>query len=447
MFASRSFSLLILLTLVIPFAASASFSDVLDDAPFAPHIAALADRGIVRGNPDGTFRPDATINRAELLTLLYRATERTPAESMAGCFKDIGRGSWYESIVCDASAQGFVSGYPDRTFRPQQSVNRIEALKMLHTVFGFDHPESMPPALGASFEDIDLSAWYAPYLASAYMRQVIPVSGQEGPMFQPGALLMRGEAAAYIAQALQLVLPDQPSSASSSQSSAQSSSSLSQTVENAVGADVIDESFPFQDTGTFHGRTTHVIRFTITQASIGEVKTTVDSGMGKTGLTCRLFRMGGKDGFSNEYYFGYVVGNVCVIRIALQPADYQLEVRPMQENASYIIDGITVIGDGNDGFSEARSIGIGKNVSGIIEEDDIADWYTFTLNRPQTLRVELAEESGNSCIVYAMDDVDLFGFSTPQCNATFEYPRGTYVIGVQRRDARSGALTYNIGLR
>jgi len=438
---------MVLALLMIAPAQAALFSDVPADFPFAPHIEALAQRTIVRGNPDRTFRPASAVNRAEMLTLLYRATERSPVDTETGCFKDVERGSWYETVVCDAALQGYVSGYPDKTFRPEQSVNRMEALKMLHTVLGFDHPTDIPPAIGARYADIDLSAWYAPYVASAFLRRVIPIAGQEGPHFEPGLPLTRGEAAAYIAHALQVPLPDGQTDESSAASEGTSTSSVTGQSSSGPSTGTAELSFPFRDAGTFIGRTARIIRFTLRRPVVTELRATVEPGRGKPGLTCRLFRMGGSTDFSSEYYRGYVAGNVCVIRASLDASDYQLEIRPNEENASFEITGTTVSGDGNDGFREARAIGVGASQSGVIEAEDIADWYAFTLNRPQTLTVKMAEESDVSCIVYAMEDVDLFGFVEPRCDSAYDYPRGRYVIGVQRKDGRDGVRTYGIGLR
>ncbi len=445
MTAARSVSLFVALLLAGPVAAQ-EFSDVPSDHAFAFHVRALAAREIVRGNPDGTYHPAGVINRAEMLTLLYRAAGRTPDAEARGCFDDVAGGSWYEPVVCDAVAAGFVSGYPDRTFRPQQTVNRMEALKMIHTVLQLPLPDAIPPGVTLRYDDLDDRAWYLPYVAGAFRRGIIPIAGQEGPQLLPGQPLARGEAAAYLANALGLtvVIPvtegNVSSSASSSISTASAPSGGAATSVATSAFSTIDTSFPFT------AQSAHVVRFTIREPVTGELRATVDPGRGKPGLTCRLFRMEAESGFSTEYYLGQVTGNDCVLRAALIASAYQLEVRPAEQGAPFTVDGNIVTGDGNDGFSEAVTLSLRKTRTGILEDGDIADWYTFRLDRPQSLTVE-ADGSGTECMVYALEDVDLFGFAGPSCNMLYDYPRGTYVIGLRRRDARAGRLTFSLGLR
>ena len=118
-------------------AQAATFQDVPDGHEFQVPIESLAGSGFIKGNPDGRYYPDNHVNRAEMLTMLYRTMNIAPQPSGKSCFPDVETGAWYESVVCDAVGRQYVSGYPDGLFRPADSVSRAEALKMIHTVFEF----------------------------------------------------------------------------------------------------------------------------------------------------------------------------------------------------------------------------------------------------------------------------------------------------------------------
>jgi hypothetical protein len=91
----------------------------------------LYNEGIVGGYPDGTFKPSNTVNRAELLKILIAGMEvDLDAGGYANCFPDV-KDEWFAKYVCYAKEQEWIGGYPDGTFRPADTVNKVEALKML----------------------------------------------------------------------------------------------------------------------------------------------------------------------------------------------------------------------------------------------------------------------------------------------------------------------------
>ncbi|MDA0376137.1 MAG: S-layer homology domain-containing protein [bacterium] len=91
------------------------------------------DMGIVDGYDDGTFKPDAPINRAEALKMLFVASKLKPFDEsdFSGRFSDVRKGDWFEPHVSNALSYEFVEGYEDRTFRPGQSITRAEASKIV----------------------------------------------------------------------------------------------------------------------------------------------------------------------------------------------------------------------------------------------------------------------------------------------------------------------------
>ncbi len=149
-------------------AGAQSFSDVRVDHPNADAIAYVKAQGIVEGYADGTFRPDQTINRAEFVKILVHGNESLyfPANCREEkSFTDVSLSAWYSDDVCKASRNGYIMGYPDNTFRPAQNINFVEAAKIL--VIAFDLP--LP------FEE-ESNPWYQFPVEALQDENAIPMS-------------------------------------------------------------------------------------------------------------------------------------------------------------------------------------------------------------------------------------------------------------------------------
>jgi hypothetical protein len=115
---------------------------------------------VLKGYPDGTFRPNAPITRAEfaaIATRFYAAAGKTFASD---AFRDIA-GSWARNDINYASSLGIVSGYPDGTFRPQNNITRAETVKIMNSVLerSPDKDHLLSDMLKWS-DNSDVSAWY-----------------------------------------------------------------------------------------------------------------------------------------------------------------------------------------------------------------------------------------------------------------------------------------------
>ncbi|MBE9008657.1 S-layer homology domain-containing protein [Pseudanabaenaceae cyanobacterium LEGE 13415] len=112
--------------------AGATFPDV-QNYWAQPFITALAERNILAGYPDGTFRPEKPIERDEFAAILQAAFNQPPERQLSSgsVFRDIPQGYWAESQIKEAYEMGFISGYPGGTFRPRQPVTKTEALVSL----------------------------------------------------------------------------------------------------------------------------------------------------------------------------------------------------------------------------------------------------------------------------------------------------------------------------
>ncbi|MBI5155766.1 S-layer homology domain-containing protein, partial [Candidatus Peregrinibacteria bacterium] len=123
--------------------AKTPFSDVAalrphesEDRTFRRRVVATAvSEEIVEGFTDGTFRPDAAVTRAEALKMLLKATRLTPLpdEVTPITFGDVAADVWFRKVVEDAFSLALIEGYGDGTFRPDASITRSEAAKIIFT--------------------------------------------------------------------------------------------------------------------------------------------------------------------------------------------------------------------------------------------------------------------------------------------------------------------------
>lgn len=172
-------------------------TDVAQSHPNYRAIALMVKNEIIKGYPDGTFKSDQTVNRAELMKMVSLAYVTFTPGAMASmiegttlypldatifddpkyvnCFSDV-KDEWFARYICYAKEQGWVEGYPDGTFKPGQAVNRIEAMKIILNAMLPDG--EWPTPIDAEKElpmpsDADMSQWYAPYLRFSIVKELI----------------------------------------------------------------------------------------------------------------------------------------------------------------------------------------------------------------------------------------------------------------------------------
>lgn len=155
--------------LCMPIVASAAFVDVPVTDESSRAIEYVQSIGVVQGYDDGRFRPSFPINRAELLKVLVAAKGIEPdSAKYARCFPDV-TDQWYASYVCYAKSRGWIQGYPDGTFGPEKQVLFVEALKMLVNVR--EYP--LAPDKESDLRGVDASTWFAPYLTTSLLLDVV----------------------------------------------------------------------------------------------------------------------------------------------------------------------------------------------------------------------------------------------------------------------------------
>ena len=110
-----------------------SFSDVPADAWYAEAVNTLASLGMINGYPDGTFRPDAPITRAEFCVIAL-AFAYEP-EDFDCDFRDVSTRDWFYDYVAQATSYGWISG-SDRSFRPNECITRAEVSVIVNNMLG-----------------------------------------------------------------------------------------------------------------------------------------------------------------------------------------------------------------------------------------------------------------------------------------------------------------------
>jgi len=194
----------LLVGLMVPLVSYAQFfGDVPSYHQYADAIEDLAYQGVISGYPDGTFKPDQTINRAEFVKIIVESqfsdldietclADHTMPTWAYVYFDDVPYQSWFSKYICVAATHGIVAGYPDGTFHPSQPINFAEALKILlesaqvdvRTVRFAEHPLLY----------VKSSDWFSRYFIYAHNKALI----NPQKFYHPGQLVTRGEMADLI---------------------------------------------------------------------------------------------------------------------------------------------------------------------------------------------------------------------------------------------------------
>lgn len=169
-----SSALLLVAFLFVPVQAMemAGFSDVPSNHPNYTAIMDLRQRGVISGYPDGTFKPDQSVNRVEALKIILNSADIEAAGSTVKAnFSDTASDQWYGLFLNKAVELKIVAGYPDGTFKPTQTVNLVENLKMLLNA----HGENMSSIVVNSdpFADASKTEWFAKFVQYAKDKKLI----------------------------------------------------------------------------------------------------------------------------------------------------------------------------------------------------------------------------------------------------------------------------------
>ncbi|NJL45372.1 MAG: S-layer homology domain-containing protein [Leptolyngbyaceae cyanobacterium SM2_3_12] len=176
-------------------------SDVPPDYWAYPFIKPMFDQGYLPDFPSGQFQPDKPLTRAELASLINQAFVADPVEREPLNFSDVPSTYWAAEAIDQAVALGFMSGYPEGDFRPDQAVPRYEVLVSLATGLNLPLPTAPESSL-QQFGDFNaLPDWAEGKVAAAAENSLI-VNHPNPAQLQPAQTATRAEIVAMIHQAL-----------------------------------------------------------------------------------------------------------------------------------------------------------------------------------------------------------------------------------------------------
>lgn len=113
------------------------FKDVAPDRWSAQFIAALKDKKIIEGYEDGSFKPSRNVTRAEFATMVFKNMSLKNESLTASDIADV-KNHWSEKMVANLVSMGIISGYPDHTFKPDQTITRGEAAAVIYKAMDYE---------------------------------------------------------------------------------------------------------------------------------------------------------------------------------------------------------------------------------------------------------------------------------------------------------------------
>jgi Leucine-rich repeat (LRR) protein len=170
------------------------FPDVTETHRFYEEIQYLTGNGIITGFPDGSFRPNETVTRAQAAIMIGRALD-LDGELRPTIFEDVGSSSKASGFIASATEKGIITGFTDGTFRPGEPVTRGQMAIFLSRAF----------ELKEESQDVfpDVSEQSSSYI---HVRRILAegiTTGYPDGTFRPYAVLIRGDFSAFMARALE----------------------------------------------------------------------------------------------------------------------------------------------------------------------------------------------------------------------------------------------------
>jgi hypothetical protein len=203
---NRKFYLIFLVTLAlmaffsIQVQAQVSLSDISDNWAAKP-IRTLADKGIIDGYPDGTFKPEQPITRAEFAKLIAKTFHYQPGNQ--GYFPDT-IGNWAKTYISSVAAHKVMNAFSDGKFKPEERLSRAQMANMLARIVQLGKPEEKYDNWQASFSDVPANNWAYQKIEIINRLELFPPSFKSE--FHPEQAVTRAESAWMIEAAGNLVI-------------------------------------------------------------------------------------------------------------------------------------------------------------------------------------------------------------------------------------------------
>lgn len=152
-----------------------AFSDVPESHPNFKAIQYLKKEGVIGGYGDGTFKPDRTVTRAEALKIALNGAgfNTNGYQNQASTFTDVDTTHSLHQYINYAKANNIVGGYPDGTYKPNLTVTRGEAAKILINISGINPPQPTSDP----YSDVPMNLELAKYISYVQTKNLLDVTG------------------------------------------------------------------------------------------------------------------------------------------------------------------------------------------------------------------------------------------------------------------------------
>jgi parallel beta-helix repeat protein len=185
-------------TVTPPTGGAVTFRDVPAGYWAKDYIEALAAQNIIAGFPDGNFKPNDPVTRAQFATIVTKALT-PPVKRAAIQFRDVPSNFWAAAAIRLAYQSQFVSGYPDGTFKPQQQIPRVQVLVALANGLGLT--ANSQNVLTFYTDATQIPNYAVAPVAAATVRQLV-INYPSVRQLSPNREATRAEVAAFVYQAL-----------------------------------------------------------------------------------------------------------------------------------------------------------------------------------------------------------------------------------------------------
>jgi hypothetical protein len=180
-----------------------NFTDVDPSYWAYPFIQGLAGRNVIAGFPDGSFRSEQPVTRAEFAAMLQKAFNPTPVRQLSpGGFTDVPTDYWAASAIRAAYEAGFLAGYPNNTFQPDQEIPKVQAIAGLANGLNLTPSGDAAQIISTYYTDSAQIPSYALNQVAAATQANLVVNYPDVKTLNPQLTLTRAEAAAHLYQAL-----------------------------------------------------------------------------------------------------------------------------------------------------------------------------------------------------------------------------------------------------
>ena len=169
-------------------------------------VESLVSKGFINGFPDGTFQPATPITRAQYAAVITK-TFQLPESNQLDRFKDVKSNFWAAKAIASAAENGFLSGFPDGTFRPENNLTKIQALVSI--VNGLKLSGGNPNILMVYRDRAQIPS-YATKTATVATQKLLVVNYPQPDQLEPLREITRAEVAALIYQALVAIGQENP---------------------------------------------------------------------------------------------------------------------------------------------------------------------------------------------------------------------------------------------